>query len=375
MSPAQREEDAHRIGTLDGWRGLAIALVLMEHAGREHFPDQTWAQLGNLGVDIFFVLSGYIITARLLMERDSSGTINLKTFYVRRAFRILPLVLVYLSVIFGLSLFLNTDVKVSEMLGALFFFRNYQFAAHPGGIYTSHFWSLSIEEHFYLFWPVLLLKSGNRRALWIAGSGAYLCAIWRIWDYDFPNGPISRFLPGVGEGFRSVRTDVRLDGLLLGSVMAILLARPVVRDFVFRNFPKESPLVLAVVLMMLNQPWAKGYGTLTYYSLIALIIASTLMIKEGLAYKLLNSRLLIGLGTISYSIYVWQQLFLLHPESGTVLGMAGRFPLNLLCVFLVSSLSYYLLERPLVRFGHKLSRRWTADRSGLGLPSEVPNRV
>jgi peptidoglycan/LPS O-acetylase OafA/YrhL len=361
MSSAS-EEHAGRIATLDGWRGLAIVLVLMEHAGREHFPNQTWAQLGNLGVDIFFVLSGYIITARLLMERDRSETIDLRSFYTRRAFRILPLVAVYLSVIYVLSMFLNTGVRASEMLGALFFFRNYQFAAHPGGIYTSHFWSLSIEEHFYLFWPLLLLKANKKRALWIAGAGAYACAIWRIWDHTFPGGPISRLLPGVGEGFRSVRTDVRLDGLLLGSVLAILLARPTVREFIFRNFPKESPLVLAVVLMVLNEPWARGYGTLTYYSLIAIIVGSTLIIKEGLAFKLLNSRLLIGLGTISYSIYVWQQLFLLHPESGTVLGIAGRFPLNLMCVFVVSSLSYYLIERPLVRFGHRLSRRTTADR-------------
>jgi peptidoglycan/LPS O-acetylase OafA/YrhL len=238
------------------------------------------------------------------------------------------------------------DVRPSDVAGSLLFLRNYQYAARPGGIYTSHFWSLSIEEHFYLLWPVILFRLGNRRAIWIAAIGAYACAIWRIYDRTFPNGPVTRFLPGANEGLRSLRTDVRLDGLLLGSVLAILILRPVVREFMLRNFPKETPLVLGVFLMILNRPWAKGYGTLTYYTLLALIVASTLIVQEGLVHKALNSKLLVGIGTISYSLYVWQQIFLLHPEHSHPLGLIGEFPYNLASAFLIATLSYYLVEIP-----------------------------
>ncbi len=87
----------NRIRTLDGWRGIAILLVLAEHAGWERFEHHLWAGLGSLGVDIFFVLSGYIITVRLLQEREATSTISLSSFYIRRAFRILPVVGCYLA--------------------------------------------------------------------------------------------------------------------------------------------------------------------------------------------------------------------------------------------------------------------------------------
>jgi peptidoglycan/LPS O-acetylase OafA/YrhL len=344
----------HRIATLDGWRGIAILLVIAHHAGHEHYPDQAWANLGSLGVDIFFVLSGYLITARLLEERDKSSTIDLKSFYIRRAFRILPPVLCYLAAICVLAFFLNLEIQPSQIIGALFFFRNYQLAAHPGGFATGHFWSLSIEEHFYLLWPVLLLRLGNKRSLRVAIIGAYLCAIWRIYDRTFPHSLIGRMLPGSSEAFRALRTDVMLDGLLLGSALAILLIRPSVRNFILRNFPKETPLVCTVILMMLNYPWAKGYGTLAHYSLLTVIVASTLIVKEGLAYKWLNFAPLVWIGKLSYSLYIWQQIFLLHPVGSFPLGPMNTFPLNVIALFAIAACSFYLLEQPAIAMGRQV---------------------
>jgi peptidoglycan/LPS O-acetylase OafA/YrhL len=160
---AFEDQVMNRTATLDGWRGIAILLVLTEHAGQHRqFKGKMWARLGVLGVDIFFVLSGYIITARLIEERRKFSTISLSSFYVRRAFRILPLVAVYLATLFLLSRFIDLiDFHPAELAGSVFF-RNYQIAALPRGIYTVHFWSLSIEEHFYLFWPALLVWGGNK---------------------------------------------------------------------------------------------------------------------------------------------------------------------------------------------------------------------
>jgi peptidoglycan/LPS O-acetylase OafA/YrhL len=130
-----------------------------------------------------------------------------------------------------------------------------------------------------------------------------------------------------------------------------------VRAFIFRNFPKETPLIGAVLLMILNHPWAKGFSTLTYYSLLTLIVGSTLVVKEGLAYKWVNSRALIALGTISYSLYVWQQLFLQHPPGIRPLGALSTFPFNLIFALSAAIGSFYLLERPLIKLGHKLAAK------------------
>lgn len=317
-----------------------------------------WASLGFFGVDIFFVLSGYIITARLIDERGNFSTINLPSFYLRRAFRILPLVAVYLMALCLLSLFIDRiELRAPEIAGSLFFFRNYQIAANPRGIYTAHFWSLSIEEHFYLLWPALLLWFGNRRSLWLATTGAVACGLWRLYDCTHPGGLLGRMLPGSIPGLRFLRTDARLDGLLLGCALALILTRPSVHIFVFRNFPKETPL-LAGVLLVLNLQWTHGFPTLTSYLLITGMLASTLVVEEGLAHQWLNSRLLVWIGTVSYSVYIWQQLFLLRPgENILPLGRLGLFPLNIVCVFAVASCSFYFIERPAIAFGKRIQRQ------------------
>lgn len=345
----------NRIRSLDGWRGIAILLVITDHVSRPKYVGHIWASLGNLGVDIFFVLSGYIITARLIEEREKTSTINLSSFYIRRAFRILPLVCLYLGALYAISLFVDMDLRPSQLAASLFFFRNYQRAANPDGIFTSHFWSLSIEEHFYLLWPLLLLKLKNKRAAWVGGVAACLCAAWRAYDVAHPDGPIGRFLPGATAPVRDFRTDVRLDGLFLGCLLAILLTYPTVRAFLFRNCPKEMPLVLALFLL-LNEQRTDGLPALGNYLLIVGMVTSTLIVHEGLAFKLLNSRFLVTVGVISYSLYVWQQLFLVHPFYADPMGPLGRFPLNLLCAFAVAACSYYFIEKPINGMGHRLAK-------------------
>jgi peptidoglycan/LPS O-acetylase OafA/YrhL len=344
-----------RISTLDGWRGVAILLVLAEHAGQYgQFKNQMWARQGSLGVDIFFVLSGYIITTRLISERAKDSTINLRSFYLRRVFRILPLVVIYLLALWLVSRFVSLrDFHWRELAGSLFFFRNYQLAAHPSGTYTAQFWSLSIEEHFYLLWPALFLWFGNRRALWLAVTGAMTGGVWRLYDCTHPSSLIGRMLPAATPGLRFLRTDVRFDGLLLGCALALALTRPSVRDFVFRNFPKETPLLAGVVLFQ-NLRWTNSFPSFTTYVLVTVMIASTLVVEEGLAHQWLNSHLLIWIGTISYSVYVWQQLFLLRP-GGIIcpLGRLSFFPVNMACVFGVAFCSFYFVERPAIAFGKR----------------------
>lgn len=342
----------HRIPTLDGWRGVAILLVLLDHtAQHSRFEHQLWGNLGQFGVDIFFVLSGYIITTRLIGERAKSSTINLRNFYWRRAFRILPLVTTYLVTLCLLSLFANlADFRASEIVSSAFFFRNYQFAANPIGIYTIHFWSLSIEEHFYLMWPALLLWFGNRRALWVSIVGAITSAVWRLYECSHAGRAI---FPSARPDLHAIQTDARLDGLLLGCALALVLVEPRIRSFIARNL-RDAPLLLAF-LIFASLLVSRGFPSFITNVLVTIMLAHTLVFAEGVPYRWLNSRLLVWVGTVSYSVYVWQQLFLFHSD-----GILSIFPLNLACVFAVATCSFYFIERPAIAFGKRLRKQSTA---------------
>jgi peptidoglycan/LPS O-acetylase OafA/YrhL len=349
-----------RIRTLDGWRAIAILFVLLEHATRyTSLSNKLPPNVGSLGVDIFFVISGYIITARFLEERERTSTINLRSFYVRRVFRILPLVVVYLSTICFLSIFFKLIViHPSEIVGALFFFRNYQAAAHLDTVFTTHFWSLSIEEHFYLLWPALLLFLGNRRALYLAIIGAIFCGFWRIYITCNPYSANARALIGSAAARHVWRTDARFDGLMMGCAAAIVLTFPAVRDFMHRNFPKELPLVLGVFLI-LNLTATDCWPTTATYVLVTLMLGSSLVVEEGLIHKLLNTRILVWVGTVSYSIYIWQELFMVRMSKNQFpLGRLSQLPLNLVAVFAVSALSFYFIERPCISLGKRVVQNW-----------------
>jgi peptidoglycan/LPS O-acetylase OafA/YrhL len=166
----------NRIPSLDGWRGIAILLVLFDHVQRMllgHFLV-AWTETGQYGVTVFFVLSGFLITATLLGQ-----PINLRCFYTRRLFRLMPVAWTYLVFvgIFGLLSGVNW-FSWCEILSCILFFRNYVII-NGHGLASGHFWSLSIEEQFYLVWPTFLLLAGRRRALWGAVCGILACTIVR----------------------------------------------------------------------------------------------------------------------------------------------------------------------------------------------------
>src|SRR5260370_12733312 len=148
----------------DGWRGVAIALVLVHHVVRGFYAtedaySQSATRYGAFGVDIFFGLSGLLITKLLLEEWHGAGAFQLPQFYIRRVFRILPPYLVFLAVVTAFGWW---STKL-EFTSSLFFFRNY-LPHRLAGPYTGHLWSLAVEEHFYLIWPGLLALSGALRS-------------------------------------------------------------------------------------------------------------------------------------------------------------------------------------------------------------------
>jgi peptidoglycan/LPS O-acetylase OafA/YrhL len=253
-------------------------------------PEHIWR-------GIFFVLSGYIITSRLVQERSAEeGSIDLRGFYLRRAFRILPLVIVYLATVCVVWLFSDLhDFHFPELIGSLFFFRNYQFAAYPHDLFTAHFWSLSIEEHFYLFWPALVLLLSEKGALWIAFSGAMLSAAWRSYELNH-----EILLTAAFPGLQTLHTDVRLDGLLLGSAVALLVHRD--RGKSTQNLHPKMILVflLAMIAALLI---SQGGPSFLLYLIIAITIAFSVAVKAGIVSRSLQFPPLVWIGQISFSLY------------------------------------------------------------------------
>lgn len=305
-------------------------------------------QGGAMGVDIFFGISGLLICSRLLEERRESGRINLRDFYIRRTFRILPPYVLYLA---ALALIASTGlltVEAREWWGCATFLRNYIRPRQTHGWYTGHFWSLSVEEHFYLIWPGLLVVCGRRRALWAVVPLALAVGAWRAVDDRF--GWLSHLGPS------SMRTDTRIDALLWGCWMALILEIPACRARLERWLSPGVWLALAVaaVACYRSHPPLEG---LWLSLLIPFLLVGTVLHPTGPAGRFLELAPLRWLGRMSYSLYLWQQLFLLgswRVVRPFPLGWLQELPLNVLGTFACAMLSYYCVERPMIGLGKRL---------------------
>ncbi|MGA3048441.1 MAG: acyltransferase [Terracidiphilus sp.] len=319
----------NRIPTLDGWRGIAIALVLFDHIQEARLRERVpaWMETGPLGVTIFFVLSGFLITSKLL-----EGPIDLKRFYIRRFFRLMPAAWIYLATIFVLWRFVGIKItSYADLVAGLFFYRNLS-----GGTGAAvHFWSLSLEEQFYLVWPPILLLTCLRRSVWIALAGVCGVAAWRFshWSaYDrFPF---------------YLRTEVRADAILLGCLLAMLLSNQRIRAFAIRwsrlwAIPAFAVLVFSIV---------RSNPLPTLYEGVAImgLIATTTLHSGSVLVKPLLFAPLVWLGTVSYSIYIWQQFFVSFNGTYLPFALCTGLPLAVLG-------SYYYIEQPCTRLGHRLT--------------------
>jgi peptidoglycan/LPS O-acetylase OafA/YrhL len=212
MDFSARQADRN-IATLDGWRAIAISLVLFSHGysslERMGLPAiAARERIGLLGVQIFFALSGYLIAARLISEENRQGFASLPSFYARRAFRILPAALMMILCVSLLSAMeMIPRISAGRIVDTVLFFANYS-TAEPS-YYLGHFWSLAVEEHFYFVWPAIFVLFSSRRRVLIALMLAVAIACWRAinWKYQITGDSPDRFF---------ARTDVMADSILWG---------------------------------------------------------------------------------------------------------------------------------------------------------------
>ena len=284
---------------LDGLRGVAILLVILSHAHAPLFDGAFY------GVDLFFVLSGFLITSLLLQELRGSGRLDYWRFYRRRLWRLMPALALFLAAycVFAPLLWPQEAADVySDALVSLLYLADYGIAFFDSPDALLHMWSLSVEEHFYLLWPpllVLLARHSRPGGLWRPVLGlAVLAWAWRV------------FWVARGQPFYEVffRFDTRATGLLMGSLLAALvLERPAWFQRLQRGLAHGMWLVLAVPLLM-AQSWddmnALAWG-MTVVECAAMLVLVAALRRRGAVYEALSAPALVRLGQLSYGIYLW----------------------------------------------------------------------
>lgn len=323
----------HRIPTLDGWRGIAILLVLIDHAGKA--SRLNLIPTGVHGVTLFFVLSGFLITSRLMSEQTRTGSVSLKNFYRRRFFRLMPCAWLYLLIVFLISRNSHVQTDLPQgILPSLLFFRN--FAHIDGIVLTGHFWSLSIEEQFYLIWPAAFILFGARRAAWLAVGASLFLATYRFTNWNH----ISLV--------DSVATQYHADALLIGCASALVL--PQLRHHLraWMALPLCASAVYFIAEFHMLVPMREP-----------LVITGLLAVTTSTRSRMfapLNWRPLTFLGLISYSLYVWQEPFMFLRYQ----TLSSRF-IGVAALFAVALTSYYFVERPMISLGKTLDPRNRKD--------------
>jgi peptidoglycan/LPS O-acetylase OafA/YrhL len=340
-----------RIPSLDGLRGISIIFVVVGHLVLQHVTGTParYAELyATLGVRIFFVISGFLITGLLLQEHDRSQRIDLPRFYLRRTLRIFPPYYVLIAIALVLQAAGAFTLAPHDGLHALTYTANY----YPKrSWFFGHLWSLSVEEQFYLLWPATLLLLRPRRALRACAVLLVVCPAIRLLMRT--HAPIAGY--EIGKTFETV-ADSLAAGCLLSGIQPWLRRNETYRRFLASPwFALVPAAVLAVCALETGRPLLKYAVTFPAMNVgIALSIDWAVTHHDRAVGRLLNTRVLSAIGLVSYSIYLWQQLFL-HPGQPYLLS---RFPLNIVAIAVCAAGSYFLIERPAL----SLRRRFEAPR-------------
>jgi peptidoglycan/LPS O-acetylase OafA/YrhL len=395
--------ELRRVGylpSLDGWRAIAVLGVMLTH-------DRAWQMFGHssegykgyggFGVYLFFAISGFLITTRILEERRLVGDFDIGGFYVRRIFRIQPAALVYLGVVavlIGVGIAAETW---TTWVRALLLYLNFTYRATTPSSLTGHFWTLAVEEHFYILLSLTLWLTMRFRRLvpWVGAAVV---------------GYLIMMLPGVQEtGLQhhwwrapvALRSTLwQLPALVLAAMVAVWVRRPKVEHVVrwaLRPWVAFAATVLVMMLvtdvgqvhellhfhrsLMRLRPFRGFSSQLVFGSVYLLIlwVVATVFHPQSWTTRFLELRPLRFIGRISYSLYLWHVL-VYWVWSDVLFGAGGPWshltpghmpysllerPLRIATVFAIATLSYYFIEKPMMRFGHRLAPPALAGRPEL----------
>ena len=354
--------DQSNLPSIDGLRTVAVFLVVFYHFGFR------WVN-GGIGVLIFFVLSGFLITWLLLKEESRWASISLRQFYLRRTLRIFPAFYVYwLLVVVGFGL-LGKRVDKPQAVASLLYVNNYyQAVVHDPDTALSHTWSLGIEEQFYVLWPAMFIALGWRNQR-VRGL---IAAIFLIWAYRLVMVLIFR----VHQGYVYEAWDMRADHLLIGCLLATLLYSGSSTKLFHIVGSRPAMLWFTILLLGLSSIMPH-LVTWRYRDLVGFIVDPVLtavLITQGLAFwnasgVWLNWSWMRWLGRLSYSIYLYQQIALAPAKK-----LLASQPVAIQLVFAiatcvaVASLSYYVIEKPFLSLKDRIMAAYQARAARFAPP-------
>lgn len=337
-------KQVERLPSLDGLRAVSISLVLLGHLngthGFPHIPFAT-AEYAHVGVLVFFVISGFLITRLLTGEFAKRGSVSLKLFYTRRALRLFPALYAYILIMAFLSLFGMIHLLPADLFGASTYIVNYM--PHRSW-QIGQLWSLSVEEQFYLLWPFAFALF-RRRAPWIAGVVVLL-------------GPVAR--SGAWLLLRhSPYYDVELfptvaDSLAMGCLLA-LMKEWLEQQRWYLNLFRPAPSIAMMLAILLITRY-HGYALVSVpgdsltYAMIAVLIHRSIYHPNDWTGRTLNWKPIAFVGVLSYSLYLWQQPFLDRHSTAWV----NAFPQNIVFAVLAALCSYFALEIPFLKMRKRL---------------------
>jgi peptidoglycan/LPS O-acetylase OafA/YrhL len=329
---------------LDGLRAIAVLLVMADHCDIPIFNQ------GYFGVDLFFVLSGFLITRLLVDEIDATGRVHIRRFYLRRLLRLTPALLLFLTAYLLIAPWLWPQlgllVHARDVALVLFYLSDYSQAFWNNPKVLIHTWSLSVEEHFYLIWPFVVLLLARIKPRWRLAVlfGIYLLAsAWRIYEYEITGWDATYY-----------RFDTRISGLVCGALLATALRH---KNLISEKAANAAGLVAWVALVVClsigywRAPWSLVVmPNVAHIAAVGLLISAST--KESWVSSVLTSPTLVAIGTISYGMYLWHYPIAIYFRELTPWYWTGSIVLSLSIA--MATVSYWIVERPLQQFRRSL---------------------
>ncbi|AWN42026.1 acyltransferase family protein [Methylobacterium durans] len=368
--PLAGRETSLRIPGLDGFRAVSILLVMASHSGLQGVIP------GVFGVTIFFFVSGFLITSLLLEERARTGGIAIWPFYMRRFLRLYPPLVVFIAISGGVWLAAGNALHPLGVLGALAYLANYlsifhrELMAGLGG----QLWSLAVEEHFYLVYPLLLPLLLARRALAVPALLA-LCALSLVVRIV-----VCLAYPEIATAYTGMATECRIDAILFGAVTALAWRSPQgARLVAAATRPAIVVAALCAILASLLIRDELFRNTLRYtiqeIALVPLVLAGSVSPGWNGLKALLESPVALCIGRLSYALYLWHLAGLTAGEAlvpGHGWHFAAAMSVGWLLSFGFAELSYRFVERPFFALRRRFGSHVTAQEDRGADPASEP---